>query len=532
MNEEILKIIKEKGILLEKEVFDLINNLSNARAAGEFLELLERFSGQKYITKSVLNKNFSFVKNFVNNLPGQDKLSVENFIVKFGLSVEITKEATVVDNKSEASIQRSEKENNSEQKYKVFYSNTKNDKKLEVSDFVGNFRARYQQIQRILMQRPDLNNLVSINKIGNERKNYHIIGIVSEKRVTKNKNIIIKFEDLTGEISVLVKADKNEAYHKAQELLLDDIVAIKASGNRDILFAYNIYFPDSFLTEKMRFDEETCVAFLSDVHAGGAKHLQKSFENFLYWINSEDKTAKKVEYVLFSGDNVDGVGIFPGQESVLKLKNMREQYDLLTSYLKRIPKHITIFMCPGQHDAVRVAEPQPIISRRYAESLYGIENLVLVSNPSLIKILEGEKEFKILMYHGDSIHTFIHEIPELRELKAQKTPAKAVCHMLKRRHLFPTHSEAVYIPNAEKDNLVISEVPDLVCTGEVHRVDVENYNGTLIITGSCWQGQTAFEEKVGNIPDPCKVPVLNLKTRELKIMYFGDEEELKELHMK
>ena len=54
----------------------------------------------------------------------------------------------------------------------VFYAETKPEKKLEVADFTGNFRSRYQQIQRILMMRPDLNNLVSINKIGNERKNY------------------------------------------------------------------------------------------------------------------------------------------------------------------------------------------------------------------------------------------------------------------------------------------------------------------------------------------------------------------------
>jgi DNA polymerase II small subunit/DNA polymerase delta subunit B len=66
-----------------------------------------------------------------------------------------------------------------------------------------------------------------------------------------------------------------------------------------------------------------------------------------------------------------------------------------------------------------------------------------------------------------------------------------------------------------------------LCTGEVHRLDIESYNGVLIITGSCWQAQTPFEEKVGNIPDPAKVPILNLKTRELKVLDFGDEEEIK-----
>jgi len=111
-------------------------------------------------------------------------------------------------------------------------------------------------------------------------------------------------------------------------------------------------------------------------------------------------------------------------------------------------------------------------------------------------------------------------------MKAHKTPAKAVRHMLKRRHLAPTHSSVVYIPSPEKDPLVITEVPDVLCTGEVHRLDIENYNGVLIVTGSCWQAQTPFEEKVGNIPDPAKVPVLNLKTRELRVLDFGDVSEV------
>jgi DNA polymerase II small subunit len=112
-------------------------------------------------------------------------------------------------------------------------------------------------------------------------------------------------------------------------------------------------------------------------------------------------------------------------------------------------------------------------------------------------------------------------------MKAHRTPARAVRHMLKRRHLAPTHSEVNYIPNKESDPLVIQEVPDVLCTGEVHRLDIENYNGIIIITGGCWQSQTDFEEKIGNIPDPAKVPILNLKTRELRILDFSSEEEVK-----
>jgi DNA polymerase II small subunit len=308
---------------------------------------------------------------------------------------------------------------------------------------------------------------------------------------------------------------------------LDDVVGIRASGSREMLFVFDIVYPDSYVYEKAKFDEDMSVAFISDMHCGSDRHLGESFEKFLVWLNSDDENAKKIRYIFFVGDNVDGVGIFPGQENLLKLKSMNEQYDLLASYLKKVPKNITMFMCPGQHDAVRVAEPQPAIDKKYAPALCEIENLVLVSNPTLVKLLENGKEFKILMYHGASIHEFISEVKELRELKAHKCPAKAVKHMLKRRHLSPTHSSSVYIPNIDKDPLVISEVPDILCTGEVHRLDIENYNGTLIMTGSCWQSQTPFEEKVGNIPDPCKVPVFNLMSRELKVFYFGDEEEMK-----
>lgn len=514
MNEEILKIIKERGLLLEKEIFEMLEAFKDGNIASSFLINLEKYSGQKVITKSLLIKNLSFIKNIAGLVPGENKDSFERVCIKLGIHLEVSKEKQVqpINNL----IKRED--------YKIFYADTKTYKKLEVSDFTNNFKSRFQQLQRILMQRSELNGLMSISKISSNRQTLCIIGMLKDKKVTKNKNIILHLEDLTGEIQCLVRSDKGDVFNKANELQLDDVVAIKASGNRDMLFINEIYFPDAFISEKKRFEEEANIAFLSDVHAGSDRHLGKSFLKFLDWINSEHEDAKKVKYIFFSGDNVDGVGIFPGQENVLSLKSMKEQYHLLASYLKQIPKNITIFMCPGQHDAVRVAEPQPLIDRRYAQELYEIENLVLVTNPTLVQLTEKHRDFKVLMYHGASIHNFINEIPELREIKAHKSPAKAVKHMLKRRHLAPTHSSVVYIPNEDKDPLVISEVPDILCTGEVHRLDIESYNGVLIITGSCWQSQTPFEEKVGNIPDPCKVPLFNLRTREIKILDFTEGE--------
>jgi len=513
MNEEILKTIREKGLLLEKEIYELLEGFGSVEAAKSFLENIEKISGQKFITKSILNKNYEYIQNIIGSLPEGEKV-LERVSVRLGLSVEVKKEKVVGESNRQKRLN-----------YQVFYADTKPEKKVEVSDFTRYFRSRYQQLQRILLNRAELrDSLVSIGKISSDRASLSVIGMVTEKRVTKNKNLIIRLEDLTGEVNILVKFGSN-VFDKADELQLDDVIGMKGSGNRDLLFVHDIYYPDSFLSEKVKFNEDINIAFVSDLHVGSDRHLGKSFERFLDWLNSEDSYAKKIKFLFFVGDNVDGVGIFPGQEDFLSLKSMYLQYEKLTEYLKRIPKRITMFMCPGQHDACRVAEPQPLISKKYAHGLYEIDNLVLVTNPCMVKLLEGEKEFKILMYHGASLHSFINEVKELRELKAHACPAKAVKHMLKRRHLAPSHSTVSYIPNPDLDPLVISEVPDIITTGEVHRVDVENYNGVLIIANSCWQAQTPFEEKVGNIPDPCKVPVFNLKTRELKIFDFGGEDE-------
>jgi DNA polymerase II small subunit/DNA polymerase delta subunit B len=126
------------------------------------------------------------------------------------------------------------------------------------------------------MQRPELqNNLVSINKIASDRTSLSIIGMVTSKRATKNKNLILTVEDLTGSIQILIRNDKTELLTIGEELRLDDIIGIKASGSRDMLFAHDIFFPDSILHEKHQFNEDVRIAFLSDFHAGSDRHLKR-----------------------------------------------------------------------------------------------------------------------------------------------------------------------------------------------------------------------------------------------------------------
>jgi DNA polymerase II small subunit len=218
--------------------------------------------------------------------------------------------------------------------------------------------------------------------------------------------------------------------------------------------------------------------------------------------------------------------VYPGQEELLNIKDIVKQYDELAGYLSKIRKDVTIMILPGQHDAVRVAEPQPAIGRDYASVLYELENVILISNPALVEITNTNKKgVKILMYHGASMSSFVSEIESLRLSKAHNNPTKVVKEILKRRHLAPLHSSVVYIPNETSDPLQIQEAPDVIATADFHRSDTDFYNNIRIICCSCWQSITPYEEKLGNNPDFCKVPVLNLKTRELKILDFFEEEE-------
>lgn len=508
----------ENGVLLDREAYELLSgfDFETAKSLVSKIAMLK----EKLITKSFLTKNAEKIFQLVDN----EKI-IEKVKINLGLTLEISKESYIEkpkEEKKEASLGN----------LRIIYSLANLSKKIEPSDFVKHFRNRYNEIRRILMDRKELQNLSSINKISGEKQKVSIIGMVFSKRVTKNKNIFIDIEDLTGKISVLVSKNKPEIYSKAKDLIVDDIVAINASGSREILYVNDIYYPDAFLQEKNSLDRDESAAFISDIHVGSKVFFKNNFEKFISWINGEvgdekqRQDALKVKYLFITGDTIDGVGIFPGQDELLDVKDIREQYRILAGYLDQIRKDIKIIMCPGQHDSVRVAEPQPFIGRDYGEALYSLNNLILVSNPAIIEIANeaGKRGMKILMYHGASMIHFVNEIESLRFSKAHDTPSKVVKEILKRRHLASLHGSVTYIPTEKEDPLVIREVPDVIVTADFHKADIDMYNNILIICNSCWQGLTPFEEKVGNHPDPCKVPVFNLKTREIKILDFSDSE--------
>lgn len=398
-------------------------------------------------------------------------------------------------------------------------------KKFEAADFVQHFRVRFEKIKEVLEQ-GDCDNLTSIRRIGVSRGTCSIIAAVFSKRITKNKNLLIEVEDLTGSSIVLVNHENVELFERAKELLLDDIVMFKVSGSSKMLFANDIIYPDISL-EKEKFGEvDECVAFLGDIHIGSKMFLESNFLKFVSWVNGDlgddrqKSMAKKVKYLFLTGNCVDGVGQYPGQEGFLEIKSYKRQYEKVSELLGRIRKDVQIVICPGQRDAVWLSEPQLSVSERWASDLHNMKNVLLVPNPALVEIGDG---FKVLMYSGASVRHFIDKIPNLKTKSKDDNPTEVLKEILKRRHLAPVYGVMDCVPHRDGDFMAIDEVPDIVTVSGQHRAGFGMYNNILMVSNSCWQSITSFEEKIGNIPEPCRVPLFNLKTREVKVVDFSDD---------
>jgi len=155
--------------------------------------------------------------------------------------------------------------------------------------------------------------------------------------------------------------------------------------------------------------------------------------------------------------------------------------------------------------------------------MYELNNAIMVSNPSLVNINSSGSfsGFDVLMYHGYSFDYFVAQVDSLRNQGGYDRADLIMKFLLKRRHLAPSHLSTLYIPDAKKDPLVIEKVPDFFLSGHIHKSVTANYRNTTLICGSCWQSKTAFQEKVGHNPEPSRVPIVNLQTRDVKILKFG-----------
>ena len=138
-----------------------------------------------------------------------DETLVEKIRINFGMSMKKEKEKRIIKEEKTERVLRN---------IKVVYSPVNPVKKISVSDFVRHFRNRHNELKQFLMERKELENLISINKITGTIKSMSIIETIFIKRISKNKNIILEVEDATGQICVIVNKDKTEVFNKAKDI--------------------------------------------------------------------------------------------------------------------------------------------------------------------------------------------------------------------------------------------------------------------------------------------------------------------------
>ncbi|MBI2548943.1 metallophosphoesterase [Candidatus Woesearchaeota archaeon] len=406
-------------------------------------------------------------------------------------------------------------------------------KKVSVPDFLAHFTARYNTLQKYLEVRRELQRPLSISRLTQkkDKENVMFIGLVHDKQTTQGGNILLTMEDPTGMIKAVVHKDNRQIIALAQELVLDEMVGVVGTFNGSMVYVSSLILPDVPLDKEFKkAPDEVYAAFVADLHVGAKAFLKSEFLKFIQWINGQTGSetqrdlARKVRYLFIVGDLVEGVGIYPGQDKDLEIPDIKAQYNEFTQLVKQLPSSLEIVLCPGNHDAVRLAEPQPQIPREYIEELYALPNVHLVSNPALVRIHASEEfpGFDVLMYHGYSFPYYASNVDSIRLQGGQDRTDLIMKFLLQRRHLAPSHTSTLYLPTYQSDPLVIDTVPDFFITGHLHRSSAHIYRNVTMLACSCWIPQTPFQEKLGINPQPCRLIVTNLQTRQVKVLKFGE----------
>tara|TARA_Y100000389_G_scaffold51668_1_gene47351 strand:- start:1454 stop:2725 length:1272 start_codon:yes stop_codon:yes gene_type:complete len=387
----------------------------------------------------------------------------------------------------------------------------------KLGDLVNLFANRYEELRKIIRQHLGFRETMNISELNSQKMAFkyrpcNIIGIVCDIRRTKSGGRMVELEDKTGRITVFLrKEDPSVA-----TLLVDDVIGVtgKFSDDGRMFWTDRVQFPEVLPNNQNRggldFDPVS-IAFASDIHMGSKKFLEKEWDEMVEWMNSDHHVAKNIKYFVLSGDCVDGVGVYPGHERNITMDNVYDQYEMFARKLDELPDHITPVVLPGNHDAVRPAEPQPMLEPLIQQRF---NSAVHVGNPARVN-LSG---IEVLSYHGKGIDDMV---PRMAHVSYER-PAEAMKEMLRKRHLAPMWGERNALSPEEEDQMVISTNPDIFVTGHTHAHQMEMYRGIPLVVSSTFQGETDFMQMLGYKPKMGYLSVYNIQNRQMKAFAFKD----------
>lgn len=390
-----------------------------------------------------------------------------------------------------------------------------------INEYLEYFQDRFERLRKILRKRMDVKNAIPISVAlkSPTKSKINVIGMVTEKIESKER-LFIKIEDLEANVTVLISPNvSKEIIEKARSLLLDQVICVSAiKGKNDLLIAKDFILPEVPQKTPNKASVPIFAALISDIHVGSNKFMEKEFNRFLRWLKGEEgndklrEIAGRIKYLVIAGDIVDGIGIYPGQLEGLTITDIYEQYRKAAKFFEQIPEYIDVIIIPGNHDASRKALPQPAIPKDYAEPLHEARKIYSLGNPSTVRLHGVE----LLAFHGRSLDDIAAFVPKIRF----DTPDKSMKLLLQGRHLAPIYGEKTPIAPEKRDFMVIERQPDIFHAGHVHVLKWVRYRGSLIVNSGAWQEQTDFQQKMGLIPTPGIIPIVNLHTSMMSTLNF------------
>lgn len=371
------------------------------------------------------------------------------------------------------------------------------------------FRNRYDVLSSLLRSRAKPVPIEALRQPGRFADgDIGVIGMVVESSTSAKGHRITEIEDPTGTIKVLFNKNR-EGFDEAEKIIPDEVIGVRGKMSREggMLFADELFRPEIPQTNVASPSPEGGkMALISDIHVGSDTFLADAWERFALWL----KQNPEVKYLLIAGDVVDGIGIYPNQDKELHIKTIYEQYDAVGEMLSKLPKDLQIVLSPGNHDAVRGAEPQPVLPEEFREKFPS--NVTFVENPALVNI----QSVNVLMYHGRSFDDLIKFLPGA----SYEHPEEVMIEMLRRRHLGPIYGQRTPLLSTPEDHLVIKEIPDILHTGHIHITGVAAYRGVLCVNAGTWQSQTSFQKQMNIEPTPAEAVIVNLQNLTYKIENF------------
>jgi DNA polymerase II small subunit/DNA polymerase delta subunit B len=312
---------------------------------------------------------------------------------------------------------------------KVIKSFLRKKGEIKPGDIADTLAKRYENISEILSKKPELVNLISINRISPENRAFSIIAMVREIDAT-NRSLVV--EDPTGSTSIFVS---DLASGEFPYIVEDEVVGIvcdneDSAENR----AIKIVFPGIPIQMKAAAaNRDVFCMFVSDIHMDEGAFMQYSFEKFADYL----RKIKEETFVFVLGD------ISGHEEDVKRFMNI-------------FPENFRVMTLKGHLDDEEQGQ---------------------LPDPVMVEI-DG---VKIFLSHGSMFQKYKDRFSTSAE--------NTLLQLLKKRHLSPIFDP---FSQMDDGKMFLDQVPDIAVIGHFHEPHIMNYKGTTIMTLGSFVGQPIF----------------------------------------